>query len=155
MSEVENNQVEAAKPETPAATPDQDGTDWKAEARKWEQRAKENKAVAERLAEFEDAQKTEQERLTERLQTAEQAAQQAKAEAARYRIASRHGITEEDAQLFLTGTDEDTLVRQAEAFAARVSKPSTPRPDPAAGVRGASGELSNADRFADLVDGLF
>lgn len=154
MSEVENNLVEAAQPETPAETTIQDGTDWKAEARKWEQRAKENTAAAKRLAELEDAQKSEQERLAERLQTAEQAAMQAKAEAARYRIAARHGITEDDAQLFLTGTDEETLARQAEAFAARVSKPSTPRPDPNAGVRGSTGELSHADVFANLVDDL-
>ena len=53
-----------AKPE-PAQEPD-----WKAEARKWEQRAKENKTAAERLAEIEEAQKTEAQKQAEALETA-------------------------------------------------------------------------------------
>lgn len=35
------------------------------------------------------------------------------------RIAAQHGITPEDADLFLTGTDADTLTAQAERLAAR------------------------------------
>lgn len=52
------------KPE-PAQEPD-----WKAEARKWEQRAKENKTAAERLAEIEESQKTEAQKQAEALETA-------------------------------------------------------------------------------------
>ena len=44
-----------------------DGTDWKAEARKWEARAKSNSAAAAKLAKLEDAQKTETQRLTDNL----------------------------------------------------------------------------------------
>lgn len=49
--------TEAPKPEAPKNEPD-----WKAEARKWEQRAKENTAAAKKLAELEAAQATEQEK---------------------------------------------------------------------------------------------
>lgn len=47
------------------------GTDWKAEARKWEARAKENKAKADKWDEKEEADKSELERMTERAQAAE------------------------------------------------------------------------------------
>lgn len=50
------------EPETPAQE-----TDWKAEARKWEQRAKQNADAATRLTEIEEASKTEAERQAERL----------------------------------------------------------------------------------------
>lgn len=43
-------------------------TDWKAEARKWEQRAKENSAAAKRLAELEEAAKTEEQKRAEELE---------------------------------------------------------------------------------------
>jgi signal transduction histidine kinase len=48
----------------------------------------------------------------------------AEAEAMRWRIAARHGISDEDAELFLTGSDEDTLARQAERFKELAVKPS-------------------------------
>lgn len=53
-------------PEAPAQE-----TDWKAEARKWESRAKENKSAAERLAELEESQKTEAQKLADRAAAAE------------------------------------------------------------------------------------
>jgi hypothetical protein len=46
-------------------------TDWKAEARKWEDRAKENKTAAEKLAAFEESQKTEAQKLADRATAAE------------------------------------------------------------------------------------
>src|SRR5690606_27453783 len=42
-------------------------TDWKAEARKWEARAKENSEAAKRLAEIEEASKTEAQKQAERM----------------------------------------------------------------------------------------
>ncbi|OZE92460.1 hypothetical protein CH298_02690 [Rhodococcoides fascians] len=46
-------------------------------------------------------------------------AEQARAEALRFRTATKFGISDEDAELFLTATDEDTLTKQAERLAAR------------------------------------
>lgn len=47
------------------------GTDWKAEARKWEDRAKANKTAADKLTEIENAAKTETERLADQLAAAQ------------------------------------------------------------------------------------
>ncbi len=70
MPEDPGTPAAPAAPEAPAQEPTP--TDWKAEARKWEQRAKENHAKLEeakpRLAEFDaliEASKSDAERLTE------------------------------------------------------------------------------------------
>lgn len=47
----------------------------------------------------------------------------ATADALRWRIAARHGIGDEDAELFLTGNDEDTLNRQALRLTERAPLP--------------------------------
>jgi hypothetical protein len=96
-------------------------TDWKAEARKWEERAKENKTAAERLAELEAANKSELERANDKATAAEKAADKATADALRLRVALKHGISDEDADLFLTGTDEETLTKQAQRLTERVA----------------------------------
>ena len=93
--------------------------DWKAKAREWENRAKANKTAAEELASLKAAQMTEQERLTAQLQEATSAAETARTEALRLRIAVRHGVSDEDAELFLTASDEATLTKQAERLASR------------------------------------
>lgn len=93
--------------------------DWKAKAREWESRAKANKTAADELATLKQAQMSEQERLTAQLTEATKQAETARTEALRLRIAVRHGVSDEDAELFLTGTDEDTLTRQAQRLAIR------------------------------------
>lgn len=69
------------------AAPAQPETDWKAEARKWETRAKENSAAAARLAELESAQKTEAEKAAERLAELERKAGDAEKTALRLDVA--------------------------------------------------------------------
>lgn len=56
-----------AEPAKPAETTPAQETDWKAEARKWEARAKENSDAAKRLAEIEEASKTAEQKAAERL----------------------------------------------------------------------------------------
>jgi len=56
-------------PPAPAA-PAQE-TDWKAEARKWESRAKENSEARQRLSEIEEASKSEAQKLADRAAAAE------------------------------------------------------------------------------------
>lgn len=80
------------------------------------------RAKAQRLDEIEQANKSEQERLADELAEARSAAEQSKAEALRFRIASQHGISDEDAELFLTGSDAETLERQAGRLAERVDQ---------------------------------
>jgi hypothetical protein len=79
------------------------------------------KAKAAKLDEIEAANKSEIEKATEKAAAAEQAAAAAKAEALRWKIAAKHGITDDDAELFLTGTDEETLTKQAQRLAERVT----------------------------------
>ena len=84
-------------------------TDWKAEARKWEDRAKENKSAADRLAEIEAANQTEAEKAAARLAQAEKDAAAAKAEATRYRIATESKLSPEHAALLEHVTSEDGM----------------------------------------------
>lgn len=58
------------------------------------------------------------------------AAAKATADALRFRVAAKHNISEEDADLFLTGTDEATLERQAARLSERTPTTAAgPRPD--------------------------
>jgi hypothetical protein len=79
------------------------------------------KAKAARLDELVAADKSEAEKAAERAAAAESERDAAKAEALRLRIAAKHGVSDDDADLFLTGTDEETLTRQAERLAQRTS----------------------------------
>ena len=140
----------------------------RAEAAKYRNQANANADAARKLAEIEDAQKSETQRLTEARATAEKEASDARAEAMRLRVAVRHGISDEDAELFLTGADEETLIRQAEALQAKAQKvtttptspaaPVTPPPAPAPRAdlsQGARGAKSNdpASAFAAFFKG--
>lgn len=127
------------------------------EAAKYRTEAKANAEAAERLAQIEEANKTEAQKLADRLAAAEKAATDAQRDALRFRIASRFQISDEDADLFLTGGDEDTLTKQAERLAARndeAGKPRTPRPDPNQGRTG-NGSASTAELFGAAIEGSF
>jgi hypothetical protein len=88
-------------------------------AREWEKRAKENSTKASQLDTLVEASKSAEERLNERASKAETERDDARAEAARLRIAVQHGISLEDADLFLTGKDEETLTAQAKRLTDR------------------------------------
>lgn len=109
------NPAQGEPTDTPTPEPKADDVDWKAEARKWEQRAKENKTAAERLAEFEQAQMSEAEKVAQRLAAAEAevAAVPTKVtDALRSHLVALHEISEDDAELFLTATSPDLLLKQ-------------------------------------------
>lgn len=77
------------------------------------------KAKAARFDEIDAANKSELEKAEEARAAAEAARDEAVADGLRFRIAAKHGISDEDADLFLTGRDEQTLTAQAERLAAR------------------------------------
>jgi hypothetical protein len=80
------------------------------------------KDVKTKAAEFDklaQANKSEQEKFAERVAALEKENQTIRSEALRSRIQAKYSISDEDAELFLTGTDEDSLTRQAERLAAR------------------------------------
>lgn len=123
MSETESGATDSTQgSETEQVEQKVDATDWKAKAREWEKRAKENKSAADRLAEIEEANKTEAQKAADRLAAAEKDAASARSEALRLRVAAKFGIGDEDADLFLTGTDEETLTKQATRLTARESE---------------------------------
>lgn len=137
------------------APPTKPETDWKAEARKWEDRAKENKTAADRLAAIEEAQKTESQKAADRIAALEAEASDAKALALRFKIAAKFAVNDDDADLFLTGKDEATLTKQAQRLAARTAeagKARTPKPDPGQGKPGATAGHTTADLFASAVE---
>ena len=101
-------------------------TDWKAEARKWEQRAKEYKPAADKLAEIEEANKSEAQKAAERIAAAEQAAAAAEARALRREIALEHRLGKDDAALLDGMTDEDAMRRLAERLAKAATEDEAP-----------------------------
>lgn len=133
-------------PEAPQGAPE---TDWKAEARKWETRAKADHELATKWREYEQNQKSDNEKLADELARYKAEATQANAELLRLRIASEKGITGEATKL-LKGSTEEELNAEAELLLSLIadqSKPKAPKPDenqgkPAPAVQG---QLTQAD----------
>jgi hypothetical protein len=80
------------------------------------------KAKAARLDDIEQANLSELEKANSRITAAESERDTAKAEALRLRTAVTHGISLEDADLFLTGTTEETLIAQAKRLSDRAAE---------------------------------
>lgn len=102
-----------------------------------------------RLDEIEAANLSDLEKAQKQAQEAQQAAAKATAEALRFRVAAKHGISDEDADLFLTGTDAETLEKQAARLVERT--PKGPKPDPTQGGSGSTPKGSTADQFAAAI----
>jgi len=98
--------------EVPDAAPAQDTTDWKAEARKWEGRAKENSGAAQKLAEIEESKKSETQKLQEQLAQFQERAATAERDRERLAVIAKHGIPEEYQDL-VHGSDPDALAASA------------------------------------------
>lgn len=160
----------AAAPTTPATWDelfkDEDPAKVKealANSRKWETRAKENKAAldaaAPKLTEYDklvEASKTDAQRLEDAAKTAQTEAETAKTEAARLRVALKHGLDDKDLRL-LTGTDAemDETATYLAGLKAAAAQPGTPRPNPAQGSS-ASGapdlqaQIAQAEKAGDV-----
>ena len=139
---------------------------WKADARKWEDRAKENKAAKTELDALKAASATDADKaqkaiddLNKRLDDADKARAEADRAAVRLRIASAHGIDTtpgEDgapsvADLLLTGADEAAMTAQAAAIGARSTGP---KPNPAQGKSGEA-QVSSKDSFIETLGSFF
>ena len=99
-------------------------------------------------AEAEKAKLSDIERAQTEAKESQANAEKYQAELLKMRIAGKHGVTdEEDVELFLTGSDEETLIRQAERLAQRNSGPNNPKPDPSAGPKGEP-PLTEAEKVA-------
>ena len=110
----------------------EDRTDWKAEARKWETRAKQNAEAAKRLAALEEAQKTAEQKAAERLAAAEKRAAEAELLLLKREIAEEVGLPKSWAAR-LQGTTKEEIEADAKALAKDLpaaAKPATGRPVP-------------------------
>jgi hypothetical protein len=147
--------VEVQTPETPTVDAEPQGaseTDWKKEARKWEARAKEAqtfKEQAEKWREYEQSQKSEHEKLAEKLASAEAIASEANAKLIRYEIASQKGIPA-DALDLLNGSTREELEVAADKLLSLIgeqTKNKLPMPDVNQGkpAPAAVGQLTKAD----------
>lgn len=134
------------------AEPAQVETDWKAEARKWEQRAKENQLAKGRLEEIENAQKTEQQRLEERATQAEQRAAALELDKNRATVALEKGLTAAQAKRLVGDTFEE-LAADADQLLIDLGTPAPRKPaaDPSQGPKAAVGAQSPADQFAEFI----
>lgn len=119
MTENEDSTVEA-----PAQEPDAGESkdiDWVAQARKWEQRAKdanrrvkELEPVAAKAVELEEASKSELQKAQERAEAAERALAEATATAARAEVAAAKGVP----AALLSGDTREALEASADALLA-------------------------------------
>ncbi len=102
------------------------GTDWKAECRKWEKRAKENDRAARELAEIREQQMTDLEKALKRAEKAEAALKEREAADARAalvrEVMDKHRVDPKYADL-LTAADEEGLTAQAKLIGERFAEP--------------------------------
>jgi hypothetical protein len=83
---------------------------------------KDLKTKAARLDEIEQANQTEAEKAAAKVAELEAELNNTRRDSLRLKIASANGITDaDDIDLFLTGTDEETLVKQAKRLAERTA----------------------------------
>ena len=89
------------------------------------------------------------------LEAATAAKPAAVADELRKHLVAFHSIDEEDADLFLTGTDAETLLKQVSRLTARSAAPATPKPDPSQGPKDVQALALNGDPLlADLKSKL-
>lgn len=158
MSDELTTEVDSVEPVVEASEPQgiEADTDWKAEARKWEKRAKEAnsyKEAADKWREYEASQKPIQERLAEELATAKAEAESARTTLLRYEVAGEKNIPAEAVKL-LSGSTREELEEAADALLSlmALSKPNTPKPNELQGKPAAHipGQITNPDELKDM-----
>lgn len=120
----------------------------RAESAKYRTEAKANADAAKRLAEIEDANKSEQEKLQERLAAAEQREADANARLLRAEVASEKGLTAKQAAR-LTGTTKEELAADADEFLADLADKYVPKATATPGQTGAGVGGSSKDDDGD------
>ncbi|HEX5119845.1 MAG TPA: DUF4355 domain-containing protein [Pseudonocardiaceae bacterium] len=100
-------------------------------ARTWEKRAKDNASAAKKLADIEEAAKTETQKLQDRLTAAETELGQHRVREIRAKAARDAGLDADMAE-FLTADEPEAAIAQAKSLAKRVQPP---KPDLRQGAR--------------------
>ena len=91
------------------------GTDWKAEARKWESRAKSNFAELEKLRSTDDNSESTIDGLRRKNEELERRLNELVLEGVKREVASEYGLSN-DAIAFLSGGDRESLAESAKAL---------------------------------------
>lgn len=156
-SEPKPAQPNGSAGSTPPEPHGDDEVDYKAKyeetlahSRQWEQRAKENKDAAERLAQLEDAQKTAEQKQAERVQELERENAGFKAErqqrAWAKEVSTETGVPAE----VLRGSTLEEIQAHAELLKPAYEEPEKPGPSPVTtiGQQPASGNVSLKDQIA-------
>ncbi len=122
------------------------------EARKAAERERDE--FRRKVEEAERANETALEKAQREAQEAREAAATAPMQAFREAAVKFGGISPEDAELFLTGSDLETLEKQAARLMDRTTAtPTAPRPDLTQGGRGGVATGTTADKFAAAFEG--
>lgn len=160
MSEQQTAEATATESEATSESSETKPTEtvdfWKQKAREQEKRAKVNADAAKRLADIEDAQKTESEKVADRIAKAEAevASVPAKvAEVLRDHLVALHEIEKDDAELFLTANDPELLLKQVTRLVGQSDKRkkttnTVPR-------EGQTSSTSGDDEVREFARGLF
>ena len=143
--------------ESPQGEAEAQGTDWKAEARKWERLAKKAHSAEIELEQLKQSQMTEQEKEKARADAAEAELAQLKAEKAKLDAATR--ITSETGvpfEMLMFCADEEAMTDFAKTYAKETHVSSAPS---ALGgsriIRGNDKPKDNGELFADFAQGFF
>ena len=150
----ESNETQATATETgeqqdtPKPKPTETVEFWKQKAREQEARAKANADAATKLQQFEDRDKTEAQKLTERAEAAEKRAAETEARALRLEVAAEKGLTPAQAKRLVGTTREELEADAAELL--ETFKPATDQTETVAtsldlGTRGGSAMPLNGD----------
>jgi hypothetical protein len=125
--------------------------DWKAEARKHEQRAKENAAAAAELAALKESQKTEAQKLADRVAQAEKERDDARIDALRVRVGAAKKLPADVVEL-LQGDTEEELAAHADRLAEHFKQAARPSGSADQGQRGSAPPAGPAQDFADFIN---
>jgi hypothetical protein len=120
--------ADAVTPVEATAAPAQE-TDWKAEARKWEARAKENISAASRLAEIEEASKSEAQKLADRAAAAEKTASEKDRALLKLQVIVDYGIPK-DYQDLVHGDTAEALAESAKKVQSLIKANAEPAVEP-------------------------
>lgn len=148
---AEETQTQEQVAEEPQGEP-KPKTDWKAEARKWEDRAKKGMAAEKELAAMKEAQMTEQEKATARAEKAEAELLALKAEQARLQaardLAADEGVPSE---LLEFCADAEAMARFCKVYKANQAPVHSAAPSMSSRVVREGGAATNRDKFAEFA----
>lgn len=151
MAENTQEPTQTTEPQEPQGTE----TDWKAEARKWEKRAKENSAAAAELEKLRAASMSDTEKLEARATKAEEELAQLKSERefeiAVREVAAEKGVPESMLRHCATREDMEALASELAMQPTKVA----PTSAQSRLVVSQPSKKSNAQAFAEMLDGIF